>query len=457
MKLRIINRTLCVLLVALLLGINSFAQLQLGPHRLVSAPAPTLRNRTRLTTALPRVGRPRLSFVGRIGGVAFDSEAKPANGVAVNTISLNYLPNTKPDGQRLSVIINGRAVSAPIYDWQLIPIAKFANSDSYSCFTLFGDLNNSAEQARVLERGGRILNYHQDFVNTLIGLRLFQLDNLIINPYSYELPKDANGYVLGAGESAPNIQANRSGLQTFRSFQEQNEELFDKGQSYVISDRDKPVNFDLRNNKLNLHGEPSYYFWRMDETAWARLRTNEAQKQLRDELLAELKGLSQANPSAAPKTLLITQLLRDVDNYEKEIGDYRLLIYLRQSELVGLLSTKGATPQIIRASRRAILNQQSLESLLKQLMVLRALTTVQQAAPVAELSDKVSRETAMLRAINPAVWDAGVTVMQYAAFFRYCKQKNPQQWDVFMRQIKRAPAPPPSVITPTIMEPPTAN
>ncbi len=45
-----------------------------------------------------------------------------------------------------------------------------------------------------------------------------------------------------------------------------------------------------------------------------------------------------------------------------------------------------------------------------------------------ELSDKVSNETAMLRTINPAVWDTGVNLIRYAAFFRYCKTKNPQQW-----------------------------
>ncbi|MDQ3130703.1 MAG: hypothetical protein M3Q99_08075 [Acidobacteriota bacterium] len=459
MKIKIINRVVSAILVTALLGTNLLAQLQLGPQRLVSMPAPTLRNRTRLATALPRVGRPRLSFVGKVGGVAFDSEAKPANGVVVNTISLNYLPNTKPDGERLSITVNGRTISAPIYDWQLVPTAKFANSDSYSCFTLFGDLNDPVEQTNVLKRGGRILNYHQDFVNTLMGLRLFQLDNLVINPYSYELPKDASGYVLGAGESAPDIQANQRGLLTFVRFQVQNKGLFDKGRSYVISDRDEPVSFDLRGNKLNLYGEPSYYFWRRDEAASARFRTREGQKQFQDEFRAELQALYRVNPSANRKTLLIPRLLTDVDNYENQIGDYRPLISLGQVELVGLLSTKGATPQIIRASRRALLNQQSLGSLENQLMVLRLLTTVQQAIPVPELSEKVSKETAMLRAINPAVWDAGVTVMQYAAFFRYCKRNYPQQWNLFMRQISRVRTQDlkPSVITPTIMEPPSRN
>jgi hypothetical protein len=263
MKIKLISRIICVILVTILLVINSFAQLQLGPQRLVSLPAPTLRNRTPLRVGIPRTGRPRIAFVGRVGGVAFDSVAKPADGVTVNSLKLSYSP-TKPDGERLSMTVNGQAVSVPIYDWQLVPIAKFANSPFYSCFTLFGELKNSEEQAAAVNRGARILNYHPEFANTLLGLRLFQLDNLIINKHSYDLPKDPTGYVLGAGESPPNIEANQQGWKAFESYSEDNIELFKNGQAYVISDRDREVTFNLQDNSLNLFGEPSYYFWKSD-------------------------------------------------------------------------------------------------------------------------------------------------------------------------------------------------
>lgn len=453
MRNRISTRILSLFICVFLFLTGVYAQGALGPQRLLRLPAPTLRNRTRLSVGMPRVGRPRIAFVGRVGGVAFDSVAKPAGGLTVNTLQLSYSPS-KRDGERLSLTINGQAITAPIYDWQLIPIAKFANSDSYSCFTLFGDLRDSEEQKRILERGGRILNYHQDFDNTLMGLRLFQLDNLIINEYSFDLVKDNNEYILGAGESAPNIEANKKGLQAFRKFEEQNKELFSKGTSYVISDRERQVTFDLQDNKLNLHGEPSYYFWQMDEMALLRLINGEAAKEVGDVLLAQVQRLRQTNPTINPRTWLIQQVLREVANYEQQIGDYRFLMEFDRAEVVALLSTKGATPQSTAAARRALLNRQPLASLLDNLVTLRIFSSVQQATAIPELSEKISNETAMLRAINPAVWDAGVAVMQYGAFFRYSKQKNPVQWNLFMRQIKRAPTPQPPVTTFTVMEAP---
>jgi hypothetical protein len=389
-----------------------------------------------------------LSFVGRVGGVAFDSVAMPAGGVVVNTLTLNYSPG-KRDGERLSVTINGQTVSASIYDWQLVPIAKFANSDSYSCFTLFGELNDPEEQNRVLKRGGRVLNYHQDFANTLMGLRLFQLDNLIINEYSYDLPKDGGEYVLGAGESAPNIQANKKGLQVFSRYEGQNEELFTRGTSYVISDNKRQVTFNVQGNKLNIRGEPSYYFWAMDPAARARLLTGEARTQVHNELLAQVKEFRRRNPTGSGEAWLIQQVLKEANQYDLLVGDYRIFRTLGQEQLVELLSTKGA------AQRRALLARQPLDSILRQLVSLRIIASYQSAVEITELSEKISNETGMLRAINPAVWDAGVTVMRYAAFFRYCKQKNPQQWNLFIRQIKRAPALQPPVVTPTVMEAPS--
>ena len=261
MSTRIFQRTLSILLSAFFLCASVPAQLALGPQRLSSLPAPTLRNRTRLSTGLSS-GRPRISFVGAIGGVAFDGTARPANSVTVNNLTLDYSA-ARRDGERLSLVINNESVLAPIYDWQLIPIAKFADSDSYSCFTLFGDLDNASQQRRILANGGRILNYHPSFVNTLMGLRLFQLDSLIINEYSWDLVRDGRVYLLGAGESAPNTEQNKRGLV---AFWRQNPELSADGayQSYVISDNRRRIVFYVQDNELKLQEEPSYYFWRMD-------------------------------------------------------------------------------------------------------------------------------------------------------------------------------------------------
>jgi len=435
------TRILSLVISVLWLCASVSAQLALGPQRLVHSPAPTLRNRTHLRVGLGR--RPRISFVGRIGGVAFDAVAKPADGFVVNTLALDYFPDRR-DGQRLTVSINDQTVLAPIYDWQLIPIAKFANSGFYSCFTLFGDLANSKKQREVLGRRGRVLNYHPSFENTLLGLRLFQLDSLIINRHSYDLVKNGDEYLLGAGEVPPSISKNKSSLENFRIF---NQKIPDnKYNSYVVSDFGRTVAFRVDGDRLDIQGEPSYYFWRMDEQALKKLESGEAMDQVMRELLQEAESFGKSNPQVTERAWLTQQLISTAANYERLIGNYRILEGLGLPELFQLLATKGV------AAREALLSQQSTDSLLMQLFTLRTVASVQRAEAMPGLSQMVSSQTRMLRAINPAVWDASVNVMRYAAFFRYCKAKHPQQWRLFMKQIAKAPPLKPAVTTPTIIE-----
>jgi hypothetical protein len=443
MKTKIFQRTLSILLSALFLCATVPAQLALGPQRLSSVPAPTLRNRTRLSTGLSS-GRPRISFVGAIGGVAFDGTARPARGVTVNNLTLDYSA-ARRDGERMSLAINNESVSAPIYDWQLVPIAKFADSDSYSCFTLFGDLDNASQQRRILANRGRILNYHPSFENTLMGLRLFQLDSLIINRYSWDLVTNGGVYLLGQGESAPNTEQNKSGLV---AFWRQNPELGVKGayQSYVISDNRRRIVFYVQDNELKLQEEPSYYFWRTDRSALSKEQIKATAAQIANELLAQVQALP--NPDRDGEPWLRDQLIQEAQKYDDLIGNYRIIEALNQPQLLGLLLTKEST------ERARLLAQESLQSILDQLVLLKVLRRIQNAEEVTALSEKISNQTAALRAINPAVWDAGVTLMRYAAFFRYCKQNYPGQWSSFMRQIENAPQPRPIVITPTVMEEP---
>jgi hypothetical protein len=68
------------------------------------------------------------------------------------------------------------------------------------------------------------------------------------------------------------------------------------------------------------------------------------------------------------------------------------------------------------------------------------------------LGKEVSDRLALVRSINPAVWDAGANVMRYAAFFRYYKQNYPLKWKQFMAQIKNVKLQP-SVKTPNVLEP----
>lgn len=431
MKLTRFNRIFAALLSVLFLCASVPAQLELGGRRMAVRPTPTLTNRTQLRTGLGI--RPRIGLVARVGGVSSDGVATPDEGLTVNTIVPSYSA-TRPDGQRLSVTINGQTVTAPIYDWQLIPIAKFADSEFFSCFTMFGAANDeqSAQPSTFVRPDD--YRYHADFKDTLVGLRFFQLDGLFLHKDNTDLVKDGGRYILGAGESAPNLAENDKGWDAFEKRRENEEDLW-RFNSYVISDYRRSITFGIDQNKLRIKGEPYVYFWRIDPESKGKFLNGEAQE-------AVEKSLGSA--ARYSKAVLINKLVAEIGKYHQLTeGTGFLRHYLPELDEV----------LFAPASQRAsLLRTKSRPELFELLVELRAFNSLDWTIEMRELSDRVSSDTAALRAINPAVWDTGVNLVRYAPFFRYIKQQKPQQWQAFMRQINAAPPPKPPVVTPSGFE-----
>lgn len=438
MKTRILNRAFALVLSVAMLVFSVPAQDALGPNKLVAPPAPTLRG----TTSLGRVfrgGRPMLGYVGRIGGVAFDGVAAPATDLSINRLALAYSP-ASTDGERLSLSIDGRSVATNIYDWHLIPIAKFADTDDSSCVTLLGRLEKKEDEDRYWSHRYRP-NYHPSFENTLVGLRLFQLDSLIIDEWSWQLPTEKGQYLLGTGETVPKPE-NRAAREQFDEYLLKNLAVF-WFYSYLISDRDKDLRFDTREGKLTITGEPFYSFWDIDEIAYSELKDGQSLVAAKTNLEAELARSFPAGSLPAQKTWLLTYLQSALAKYDKEFDDQLIVEFLGYSELLNLLKLQTA-------ARAENLNQQSVPFLKDRLAEVRTLLNMPIPTDLTKLNEMVASNTDMLRAINPAVWDTGVTVMRYAAFFRYVKKNYPEQWRSFMAQIERAPMPQPKVVTPTV-------
>lgn len=449
MKTRIFNRTLGVLLSVLLVVISIPAQDALGPNKLLAPPAPTL-GRVASLGRVFRAGRPMLGYVGRIGGVAFDGVAAPANGLKIDNLTLAYSP-TRDDGSRLVLGVNGESVETSLYDWQLIPVAKFANSDDPSCVTLFGRLNDTKqeEQIRIEQMlqlsQVRFPNYHPSFNNTLMGLRLFQLDALIINPYSYELPTEKGKYILGSGESIDS-EKNHKSLEEFDKYREANEELFSQTTSYVITDNGREITFDTTGGKLTVRGEPYYYFWSIDRNEYGHLLSGRSLMTAKNTLRAELRRIRPVNSLRAKRTWLVGKLKDDIASNGSKIEDENI-DFLGYRELLNLLKQD-------ETSRERILNEQSVAWLTDRLAELRTVVAMPVPSEVTELNKMLSTNTQIVRAINPAVWDAGAIAMRYAGFFRYIKTNHKDAWQSFMAQIERAPAPKPPVKTPTVISTP---
>lgn len=197
-------------------------------------------------------------FLRAVGGVAFSQIAKSKDGYEITDIKYSA---KKPDGSRLQLKLKpskGKTVkvSPAIFDWQLVPISNFANSDSDSCFTLFGKLIDEESEKEIIEQGGRILNYHKAFENTLMGLRLFQADLLIINKNAAYLPTNSEGeYWKGKGEPSIDVEKNLAAYNEIKG------SLTEDFVSYVISDINQDVKFSVKKGKLVFEGEPIWYFW----------------------------------------------------------------------------------------------------------------------------------------------------------------------------------------------------
>lgn len=112
------------------------------------------------------------NFVGKVGGVSFEQVANPDTEIADKAIQLLYDQNAS-DGTRLVVEIGATTVHPKIADWLLIPIAHFSNSDYTAATSLFGDGPDN--------KNFYYIQYHPAFQDTLLGLRLFQADILLMN------------------------------------------------------------------------------------------------------------------------------------------------------------------------------------------------------------------------------------------------------------------------------------
>ena len=275
-----IRKWLALAMAVLLPASPALAELELGRYTLSHMAAPSLRTTSSLGSVLTVRG-PRMAFAMRVGGVAFDAVAAP-EGLTVKSLALKYDPNAE-DGQRMKLVINGKPVETDIYDWELLPIMNYADSGSTSCFTLFGQLEDEAHASSVLRDGGRILNYDAAFKDTLLGLRLFQLDVLTLgDDFSLDLPKDNGQYLLGAGETEPDLAGARYALQDYNtliealSIKETLGGFATNFQSYVITDPPGKLNFSVADGALTFTQEPYYYFWR-EEYAQREKREQDVQ------------------------------------------------------------------------------------------------------------------------------------------------------------------------------------
>ncbi|MBN9521104.1 hypothetical protein J0H58_21725 [bacterium] len=193
------------------------------------------------------------------GGVAFPGVAESADGETITGIE--YIPGNE-DGQRLRLTLsdrNGEArqVSPKLYDWQLGPIARYADDAEHDSLVTYRGIE---------PKKGFKFQYHSAIQGNLLGMRLWHADFLLFMPQlaildagRVDLPTDetTGEYIFGAGESVPDVAANRKRwlavsdvLQNHRGWE-----------SYVICDKGRKVEFGLNRGAFTISGYPVWWFF----------------------------------------------------------------------------------------------------------------------------------------------------------------------------------------------------
>jgi len=380
-------------------------------------------------------------FVSGVGGVSFDQVAVPETGIEIRNMKLDYNGNAT-DGSRLGLWINDKAVKVFLPDWMLIPIANYAESPYYSCVTLFGKLKDKTLGKQVTEHKGRVINYHPAFDNTLIGIRLAYMDMLIGYGFTNDLPRNNEGkYILGTGELKPDTLENKKGAFDLSQQIIKTQNKYDLTfRSYIISDYTRDINFTVSNDSLRISCFPYYFCWiyRHDQPGY------DVQK-IADSLSAvynqELKVITDA------KVYTDWYIDKMISLFQKYDGHYN---FWAEGPFMDMKALKTDE------EKKQYLGKYAPESFYNVILQTEAYMDRDSIIYLKGFSDDMSSKPELFEAANPAVWNATVNTMRFAAFFRYVKANFPESWKAFSDKVMLLD-PEPRIVTPTIMYDPDSK
>jgi hypothetical protein len=246
------------------------------------------------------------AFVGKVGGVAFQGVAQPGAGLQFSSLTLNYVEANK-DGRRLRVLFDADTTYARLADWQLIPIARYADSPHHATISLFGERSTEDSYDIV---------YHPSLQNTLLGIRLLHADILLMNISEYwRMPRLNGEIVLGHGETAQDPVGWQNAAHEIN-----NAMALGSFQSWVHTDHSVRIEFDIVDGELSLGGVPYYYFWMSDMAGYHRAR-NELVIEANN--LVEKANQARANNDAANFNKYVKQrndLVREANALEPKVS-----------------------------------------------------------------------------------------------------------------------------------------
>jgi hypothetical protein len=331
------------------------------------------------------------NFVSKVGGVAFEVIATPEKSLKNNKVDLSY-DRSKPDGKRLAVSLGGKIYHPYLPDWELVPIANYANSKYNAVVSLFGKGSNP-------QKGIRNIIYHPALKDTLLGVRLLQVDTVLMDLEEFwKLPRLNKKTILGKGEN----EQNREPIMT-----EIDEILHsEKFLSWVYTDSNLVVKFGIKNDELAINNSPYYYFWDSDN--------------------------------------------QEIKEYENQMNEYRnqIIQYERQISKYKKQADSLLSQGLIQQGNEVIKKHNEIVAQEEEILARAKKTQPPKVFKVDSLTKKIQSKNSTLYKYNPAVYNAAIQTMRFAAFFRYVKTYNNSSWQEFLKQVKTVKINP-SVKTPT--------
>jgi hypothetical protein len=322
----------------------------------------------------------------------FQAIAAPANRLSNEIISVDYVNN------RFVVTIGKYSFYPGLPDWQLVPIVYFANSSYQGTVTSAGDTQNGEAQYK----------YHPAFLDNLLGLRLFQANLLNIPESLGDIPKDEQGAYIYVQSEKPLAAQWRNVYEIISGELNKNRSKFT---SYILTDKGENIVFDTDGKNLKFTGNPYYLFIKTD-------KDNERIENLRTEVETYYKEIEEDakvflrdkySPALNPRTNL-NGLLKVLDaNRQNEVYNPYSLYFIKN-----------------KVEKLNALNRLTDE----ELMGIRTQT-------VDDFTSSFRKNWNLLKQYNPVVYTAVENTSRWAAFFRYIRLTNPNNWTAFLDKVER--------------------
>ena len=209
-------------------------------------------------------GRKTVSYgvVSKVGGVLFQAVAIPDASVEGMPVNLEYRT-----GYGLTVIIGDTAVTADLYDWQLIPIARFAATEYTACVTLLGS-PKTGDEKRLYNSNPRaymFAAFHPDFINTLVGMNLFFIDAMLVDrniDRMRQVTGSLSGVIPGYNDIGVDENESADGAGHIRNLLLNRSNIW---HSYIYTDYGTDIQYGITDGKLAFTGYPSYLFVRIND------------------------------------------------------------------------------------------------------------------------------------------------------------------------------------------------